>query len=89
MSERGQHRWSGWPGAYCLNCRSEDPMEDAIVCRDCTVHCAPGDGVTDDVYCELHTAWFHAMRNCPPAPEDVAIVNALIEADRAARSVTP
>lgn len=23
------HHWSGWPGAYCLHCGSEDPMEIA------------------------------------------------------------
>lgn len=24
------HKWSGWPGAYCLKCGSEDAMENAI-----------------------------------------------------------
>jgi hypothetical protein len=24
------HKWSGWPGAYCLKCGSEDVMEIAI-----------------------------------------------------------
>lgn len=24
------HRFSGWPGAYCLDCGSEDPYEIAI-----------------------------------------------------------
>jgi len=24
------HHWSGWPGAYCLHCGHEDPMEYAI-----------------------------------------------------------
>lgn len=24
------HRWSGWPGAYCLKCGQEDKMEYAI-----------------------------------------------------------
>jgi len=23
------HRWSGWPGAFCLDCGIEDPMEFA------------------------------------------------------------
>lgn len=23
------HRWSGWPGAYCLDCGAEDPYEIA------------------------------------------------------------
>lgn len=22
--------WSGWPGAYCLTCGKEDPMEQAV-----------------------------------------------------------
>ena len=26
----GQHRWSGWPGAYCLLCGAEDAMEVAV-----------------------------------------------------------
>lgn len=24
------HRWSGWPGAFCLDCGSDDPMENAL-----------------------------------------------------------
>ena len=24
------HHWSGWPGAICLKCGSEDPMEIAL-----------------------------------------------------------
>ena len=23
----GLHRWSGWPGAFCLRCGAEDPRE--------------------------------------------------------------
>ena len=26
----GQHRWSGWPGAFCLLCGREDAMELAL-----------------------------------------------------------
>jgi len=26
----GQHRWSGWPGAYCMLCHAEDAMEIAL-----------------------------------------------------------
>lgn len=25
-----KHRWSGWPGAWCLKCGIGDPMEYAI-----------------------------------------------------------
>lgn len=24
------HRWSGWPGAWCLDCGIEDPVEHDI-----------------------------------------------------------
>ena len=24
------HRWSGWPGAWCLDCGCEDPAEIAL-----------------------------------------------------------
>jgi len=30
-------RWSGWPGAYCLDCGSEDPVE--ICLADCLCSC--------------------------------------------------
>lgn len=26
----GEHRWSGWPGAWCLDCGCEDPREIAL-----------------------------------------------------------
>lgn len=28
-TEMIEHRWSGWPGAWCLDCGCSDPMEDA------------------------------------------------------------
>lgn len=28
--EHHDHDWSGWPGAICLNCGSEDPLEIAL-----------------------------------------------------------
>jgi hypothetical protein len=28
------HRWSGWPGAFCLNCHAEDPYERCLA-DDC------------------------------------------------------
>lgn len=30
MSGDNHHRWSGWPGAYCLDCGAEDPIEIAL-----------------------------------------------------------
>jgi hypothetical protein len=28
------HRWSGWPGAWCLDCGIEDPHEEALATGD-------------------------------------------------------
>jgi hypothetical protein len=25
-----EHRWSGWPGAWCLDCGVPDPREEAL-----------------------------------------------------------
>lgn len=25
-----EHRWSGWPGAFCLDCGAPDPTEMAL-----------------------------------------------------------
>lgn len=32
MSETSNHRWSGWPGAWCLDCGCED-VTDRLVCN--------------------------------------------------------
>lgn len=32
-----EHRWSGWPGAYCLDCGGEHWLELALGCADCYV----------------------------------------------------
>lgn len=35
------HRWSGWPGAWCLDCGAEDLHEVCVGCDpDCV--CYPG-----------------------------------------------
>ena len=30
-----EHRWSGWPGAWCLDCGCEDPREIALADGRC------------------------------------------------------
>lgn len=32
------HRWSGWPGAFCLDCHTEDPMEICLGGCPCPCH---------------------------------------------------
>mgnify|MGYP001590776210 FL=1 len=38
-----EHRWSGWPGAWCLDCGVKDANEIALA-----------DGLTDDVTLNLN-----------------------------------
>jgi hypothetical protein len=38
------HRWSGWPGAFCLRCGIEDPLETLIAIE---VINPPDEGYTD------------------------------------------
>lgn len=26
-----EHRWSGWPGAWCLDCGIADPREECLI----------------------------------------------------------
>jgi len=30
-----EHRWSGWPGAWCLDCGVEDPGEACLASGNC------------------------------------------------------
>jgi hypothetical protein len=32
------HRWSGWPGAWCLECHAEDPNELCLAGCRCPCH---------------------------------------------------
>ncbi len=37
-----EHRWSGWPGARCLDCGAEDAREACIAAHDAGLLCACG-----------------------------------------------
>jgi hypothetical protein len=51
------HRWSGWPGAYCLDCGAEDPIEVCI---------ADGCYVDDEDGMPLHPCMKHSeASDCP------------------------
>jgi hypothetical protein len=30
LSDGAHHWWSGWPGAYCMGCFSDDPAEQCL-----------------------------------------------------------
>lgn len=52
ISLKTEHRWSGWPGAVCLDCGAPDPREVSLAedCEDCY------DGFPNDPprFCERH-----------------------------------
>lgn len=29
-----EHRWSGWPGAWCLDCGIADPIEECLASHE-------------------------------------------------------
>ena len=38
------HNWSGWPGAWCLRCGVEDPIEACLTAGGCTCSMGPDEG---------------------------------------------
>ena len=73
------HRWDGWPGAVCMNCGEEDPIEVCMVdcskstwidceCADldhCTICC--GTGLVRFSPCPEHLAL--AEKGCEASDE--------------------
>ena len=59
------HNWSGWPGAWCLDCGIDDPWESALACDECHVESFPGDNPT--VLCAVHDKYMsqEPVRDCP------------------------
>lgn len=55
MRKADEHRWSGWPGALCLNCGVEDPLEQCIADHNVSITCVHGH-----VQCEEE----HEMQRC-------------------------
>lgn len=44
-----EHRWSGWPGAWCLDCGMGDPFEECLAEPGCV--CCPGQTEPCKVVC--------------------------------------
>ena len=57
------HRWSGWPGAWCLDCGIEDPNEIALADGN-LIFADPGD---EDQRCHIDPAKRHLYGSdeCP------------------------
>lgn len=56
------HHYSGWPGAWCLDCGDPDVYEQALACRDCVVQAGPEDATLEEKLCPVHEAM---VRACP------------------------
>lgn len=62
------HRWSGWPGAWCLDCGADDANEICIATDGVILECLGGHCMCPDV--EEHGG----LKSCPehhnePCPE--------------------
>jgi len=53
-----RHRWSGWPGAYCLDCGQEDQCEICIAEHSVILQCVHGHFQCEEDHpmqiCEVH-----------------------------------
>jgi hypothetical protein len=59
----GKHKWSGWPGAYCLLCGAEDALENALALNWY-------DPITGKFDTEEHKKQvIEAQNNCPHTKE--------------------
>lgn len=61
-----RHKWSGWPGAWCLDCGVECLIEAAICCQACQIHLGPED-TFEEYLCSDHT-----QEACKHPGEDLA-----------------
>jgi len=55
MKQVTQHRWSGWPGAICLDCGMEDQIEHCLAVHDTGLWCVEGHFMCDE----------HPLNQCP------------------------
>lgn len=59
------HRWSGWPGAYCLDCGTEEVVQYALACNAC--HVQLGEDEQPTKLCPEHEEWATLNESgCPP-----------------------
>lgn len=51
------HNWSGWPGAWCLNCGIVDGVEQSLAddCEECHLPYGPEDEDQEIKICSKHT----------------------------------
>lgn len=53
-----EHRWSGWPGAWCFDCGQEDQVELCLADHSISLECIYGHVQCEDDHpmrvCDLH-----------------------------------
>lgn len=53
-----EHNWSGWPGAFCLDCGAEDMIELCIAEHEVSITCIHGHLMCEEGHpmqkCEIH-----------------------------------
>jgi len=59
-----EHRWSGWPGAWCLDCGAPDVMEVCVAEHNDSLICVEGHGL-----CTEHPANVCKVHVNGPCPE--------------------
>lgn len=67
IMDRTGHWWSGWPGASCAYCDSEDVRETCVAVHDVLLRCMEGH-----VECFKHSSGLecteHPRTECPANP---------------------
>lgn len=63
-----EHRWSGWPGAWCLDCGMGDPTEQAIADGEITFEDDPSEPSGIRAICPIDVAERIAAASVCPEP---------------------
>lgn len=58
------HRWSGWPGAWCLDCGISDAREQCVSEHDTIITCVEGHFMCTEGH-EMGTCTDHQTHPCP------------------------
>lgn len=58
------HRWSGWPGAWCLDCGIEDQNEICIAEHSVILECVEGHVMCEEGH-EMRRCDVHVNGPCP------------------------
>jgi hypothetical protein len=62
------HRWSGWPGAFCLDCGAEDQREICVFEHDEGLTCVEGHYMCEEGH-PLAECKEHQNGPCPARQE--------------------